>query len=213
MITLFKKQTLLFPTIWGWILILLLFFVINAVFFLNIHPLLAQTNYIKSSTLIVEGWVPDYCLKKIDSIFKAGSIKHVFVTGGPIESGSYLLQYGTFANLCALSLQKTGIPDSVISVVPAPRVLKDRTHTSAISLRTWVMENKTEIKDANIVTLGVHSRRSLMVFKKVFPESNLGVLSVSNQDYDPERWFFSSEGVKTVITETISFIYSFVSYK
>jgi DUF218 domain len=213
MITFFKKQTLFFPTLWGWILIFLFFFILNTLFFLTIHPFLAKTNSIKTSNLIVEGWVPDYCLKKVDSIYNTGTIKHIFVTGGPIERGSYLMQYTTFANLGALSLKSAGVPDSVISVVPAPFVIKDRTFTSAISLHTWLLENKIELNDATIVTLGVHSRRSLMVFKKVFPESNLGVLSVSNHDYDPDRWFFSSEGVKTVITETISFLYSLVSYE
>lgn len=212
MITFFKRQTLLFPTLWGWILIFLLFFGINTFFFLTIHPFLARTNCIKTGNIIVEGWVPDYCLKKVDSIYRTGTIKRIFVTGGPIERGSYLQQYTTFANLGALSLKKAGIPDSVISTVPSPLVIKDRTFTSAISLRTWLLDNNFKFNDANIVTLGVHSRRSLMVFKKVFPENNLGVLSVRNNDYEPDRWFLSSEGVKTVITETISFLYSLILY-
>jgi hypothetical protein len=213
MINLFKKQTLIFPTLWGWILVFFLLFIFNAFFFLTIHPFLAKTAIVKTSNLIVEGWVPDYCLKKVDSIYRTGSIKHIFVTGGPIERGSYLLQYTTFANLGALSLKKAGIPDSVITIVPAPFVIKDRTFTSAVSLRTWLLDNNIELNDANIVTLGVHSRRSQMVFKKVLPESNLGVLSIRNHDFDPDRWFFSSQGVKTVIPETISFLYSLISYE
>lgn len=213
MITLFKKQSFFFPTIWGFILIFIFVIVINTFFFLTIHPFLAQSTTVRTSCLIVEGWVPDYCLKKVDSLYNTGTIKRIFVTGGPIERGSYLLQYTTFANLGALSLQKAGIPDSVISVVPAPLVIKDRTFTSAVSLRTWFLSNKITLTNANIVTLGVHSRRSLMVFKKVLPECNLGVLSVANDSYDSRRWFLSSEGTKTVITESISFLYSLVSYQ
>jgi len=213
MIVLFKKRLILFPTLWGWFLILFIFFTLNTFFFLNIHLFLAKTNTIKSKVLIVEGWVPDYCLNKVDSLYKTGTIKHIYVTGGPIERGSYLLQYSSFANLGALSLQKAGVPDSIISVVPAPFVIKDRTFTSAVSLRSWLLENNIGLKDANIVTMGVHSRRSLMVFKKVLPECNLGVLSINNIDYDSRHWFLSSEGTKTVITETISFLYSLLSYE
>jgi hypothetical protein len=213
MITFFKKQVIFFPTLWGWTLIFLLLLIINTFLFLTIHPFLAKTKCITSNNLIVEGWVPDYCLQKVDSIYKTGTIKRIYITGGPIERGSYLLQYNTFANLGALSLIKAGIPDSIICVVPSPFVIKDRTFTSAKSLSSWLFNNQIELKDANIVTLGVHSRRSHMVFKKVFPEINLGVLSISNKDYEPDRWFFSSEGVKTVITETISFFYSLISYE
>ena len=213
MISLFKKQTVYIPTIWGWILIFLLIFVFNAFFFLKIHSFLAKTNTVKTSCLIVEGWVPDYCLKIVDSLYSTGMIDHIYVTGGPIQQGSYLLHFASYANLGARFLQQAGIPDSVISAVPAPFSIKDRTLTSAFSLRKWLEDNKTALNNANIVTLGVHSRRSLMVFKKVLPESDLGVLSVSNQDYDPKRWFFSSEGLKTVITETISYVYSFISYE
>jgi hypothetical protein len=192
---------------------LLFLFSINTFFFLTIHPFLAKTNCIKTSNLIVEGWVPDYCLKKVDSIYRTGTIKRIFVTGGPIERGSFLQQYTTYANLGALSLKYAGIPDSVISTIPSPLVIKDRTFTSAISLRTWLLDNNIELNDATIVTLGVHSRRSLMVFKKIFPEHNLGILSVRNNDYEPDQWFLSSEGSKTVITETISFLYSLLSYQ
>jgi len=206
---LFKKHQLPLPTAVGWFCIIVCLILAIIIPVATIHPFLAITRTAKINTLIVEGWLPDYCLVKVYDLYRNENVKKIYVTGGPLEHGSYLQEYKTFAALGAATLRDLGVADSIIQEIPAPYVKKDRTLTSARTLHSWLNENTVPMTDATIVTLGIHSRRSLTLFKRVFRnQCQLGVLSIENRDYDPGRWFVSSEGLKMVITETISYCYT-----
>ncbi|MGA7493600.1 MAG: hypothetical protein WB930_16225 [Syntrophobacteraceae bacterium] len=40
------------------------------------------------------------------------------------------------------------------------------------------------------------------------PDVTVGIISCADPYYDPKRWWESSEGFKTVIGETLSYIYA-----
>ena len=40
----------------------------------------------------------------------------------------------------------------------------------------------------------------------------VGVIAIENEEYDPKRWWVSSEGVRTVINETIAYVYALVIF-
>lgn len=207
---LFKKTNTYIPTLWGWILILG-FFVISSLFFLfNIHPFLSKSAPVNGEYLIVEGWLPDYALKKAAEIFFNGNYKLIISTGGPLDQGSYLILYKTEAELASKSLEANGIHDSLCIAVPAASVRKDRTYQSAVAFKEWVKRSNPNIKKVDIISLGAHTRRSSKVFQNVLgSDIKVGQIAVLNEDYDPGRWWNSSEGAKTVISEIISNIYTF----
>lgn len=134
---LFKKQQINLPTGLGWVVVIFFFLAVLCLPILKIHSFLALSKPVNSKVFIVEGWMPDYCLEQIYKIYKDQSLivkngnQHpettIFVTGGPLEQGTYLKEFKTFAALGSATLKKLGIPDSLIIEVPAPYVQKDRT--------------------------------------------------------------------------------------
>ncbi len=207
--SLFQKRKIYFPTPLGLAMILVILFIFAFFFLKNIYSFLAITKPVDSSVYIVEGWVPDYCLEIVYEKYKAHSISLIFVTGGPLEQGSFLKEYKSFAGLGATSLRKLGIPDSMIIEVSSPYVQKDRTFTSALCLKKWFSTHKKNFLKINVITLGVHARRSQILFQKAFSSSlKIGVISIPDRDYNPSTWYLSSIGLKTVLIEIISFIYT-----
>jgi len=207
---LFKKSTFYAPTITGWILIGVNLTTILLIFLLNIHPYLAKSAPVGGELLVVEGWQPDYALKEAARIFSEGNYKLLVSTGGPLDQGSYLLQYKTYAHLARLCFHEMGIADSLTVAVPAESVRKDRTYQSAIALKKWLESSEISVKKLDLLSLGAHTRRSALVFEKVLkPQIKVGKISVENADYDSGKWWKSSEGVKTVYSELISLVYTF----
>jgi hypothetical protein len=47
-----------------------------------------------------------------------------------------------------------------------------------------------------------------MLFQKAFGEDyEIGSIALIPEDYDPEKWYSSSEGVRTTINELIAYVY------
>ena len=59
-----------------------------------------------------------------------------------------------------------------------------------------------------MITAGPHARRTWLVYHKVFGAPvPVGVIPYVSQDYDPARWWTSSEGVKDVFAEGLGWVY------
>ena len=82
----------------------------------------------------------------------------------------------------------------------------------AVALRKWLLASGMSgnaVKAVNVYTLGVHARRSLLLFREALgSDFTVGIISCEDPDYDPRRWWESSEGFKTVIDETIAYAYT-----
>ncbi len=207
---LFKKTTFFAPTITGWALIGVNLFTVLLIFLLNIHPYLAKSAPIGGELLVVEGWQPDYALKEAARIFSQGNYKLLVSTGGPLDQGSYLLPYKTYAQLARLSFHEMGIAESLTVAVPAESVRKDRTYQSAVALKKWLESSELFIEKIDLLSLGTHTRRSAMVFERVLKSQiKVGKVSIENADYESAQWWKSSEGVKTLYSELISIVYTF----
>ena len=207
---LFKKSTFYVPTITGWILIGFNLSTILLIVLISIHPYLAKSAPVGGELLVVEGWQPDYAIEEAARIFSEGNYQLLVSTGGPLDQGSYLLQFETYAHLARYSFQKLGIAESLTVAVPAESVRRDRTYQSAVALKEWLDSSLISVKKIYLISLGAHTRRSALVFKKVLePGIKVGQISVENEDYDCDRWWKSSEGVKTVYSELISLVYTF----
>jgi len=65
------------------------------------------------------------------------------------------------------------------------------------------------VHSINILTEDAHARRTLLLYQKAFGKNvAVGVISVSNPNYDPTRWWRYSDGVREVIGESIAYIYA-----
>jgi len=181
----------------------------------NIHPFLAANHPIKADILVVEGWLPDFAVKEAIAEFERGGYQKIVTTGTPLEKGFYLAQYDNFAELTAATLVELGFDQDKLVAVPAPEVVRNRTAASAIALRQWIGNSGLKIESINLYTYDVHARRSWLVFKQTLaPKVKVGVIAVRSISYEPRRWWISSAGVRTIISETIAYIYArFVDWR
>lgn len=175
----------------------------------GIHPFLAIDKPIDSKILVVEGWLPDYALEQAVNEFDENNYHLLITTGGPLLKGYHLSHYKTEAEIGAAIIKKFGFDEEKIIAVPAPYIIKDRTYTPACALKKWISNSNQNIKAINLLSLGAHSRRSWILFQKALGDSiAVGIISTENLSYNPEHWWKSSDGVRTVLSEMIAYIYA-----
>lgn len=196
-------------TIQGWIVTLvsittLMLFLLN-----YIHPFLAPISPIKADILVVEGWVQDYVIKEAIQEFKKGGYKKIITTGLIIEQGSYLTQYKNFAELAEATFIALGFEQDKLIAVPGSSVVRNRTSASATALRQWLANSDLTVNSINLYSYDVHARRSWLIFKQALaPEIKVGVIAAKPLSYDPKHWWVSSEGVRSIISETVAYLYA-----
>ena len=208
---LFKRREIWIPTWQGWILAIAL--IISCITFAiaQIYPFLAVNAPISADMLVVEGWIPDYGIKAALDEFKSGSYKYLVTTGIPVERGDYLAEYKNFAEIAAATLRKMGLAADKITVISSPEVKKDRTYASAIAVRQWLEKNDIKPQSINLVSKSTHARRSWFLYKKVMNNAlRVGIISVPTENYDARKWWTYSAGVRSVINETVAYLYALI---
>jgi hypothetical protein len=194
----------------GWLLLTSAGLVAACLVFLNIHPFLAVTHRVNTNVLVVEGWIPRYAFREGAEEFKTGSYQRIFTTGGPVEgNGGYTNDYNTSASVGAESLKKFGVPDDLVQMVPSRVTARERTYSSAAALRDWFRDHNLAIHSFNVLTEDCHARRTQLLYQEAFGKKvTVGIIAVSNPDYNPKDWWRYSDGVREVIGESIAYIYA-----
>jgi hypothetical protein len=175
----------------------------------NLHGFLAKNDPIVTDVLVVEGWLPDYALAAALCEFRQGKYLQLVTIGGPIPHGSYLFSYQTFAELAVATLNALGLEPEYLLAVPDNSTGTSRTYDSATALKEWLPSANLEINSLNLLTLGTHSRRSWLLFNKAFePHVKIGAIAIEPLHYDPQQWWKSSEGSRTIVSEFIAYLYT-----
>lgn len=157
--------------------------------------------------IAVEGWLPDYALKQSASKIIEGHTARIYCTGGPLDRGSIVSDYGNYARYAAETLGRLGIPGEKIVAVPAPASRTGRTRSAASALRRSLDTETpaTEVKRINLITLGAHARRSREIYQEELGSNwEVGVIAIPDEEVDVPRWFLQSKGVKDVLSEWIA---------
>jgi len=189
-----------------------LVFIFFVVGFFSIHSFLSVTHRIPAKVMVIEGWLPDYALESALEEFKRDGYERMFTTGGPLDRGSHLREYGTFAGVAAATLLKLGAPADSLTAVPSSERYRNRTYASAVALRDHLRQMGLTNTAFNLFTEGTHARRSWLCFRRAFgPETTVGVIAIENRDYDSSAWWRYSAGVKTILSETLGFTYAWLS--
>jgi uncharacterized SAM-binding protein YcdF (DUF218 family) len=212
--SLLKRRSCLLPTARGWLLFLLVFTFAGLFLARHIHPFLALNDPLPGGILVVEGWAPDSALKDAIAEFHRNHYEKVFVTGIPLEHGGPLSEFNNYAELGSAVLIKLGMPTNEVQAVPTPNVIRDRTYTSAITLKKWLREHSMPVSKINLFTSGPHARRSRLLYEKAMGKDvAIGVIARPVDDYDPEHWWRSSPGFRTVTGETMAYLYARILFR
>jgi len=179
------------------------------VVFFGVYPFLAITHRVDAEVLVVEGWIHPYAIQFAAQEFNTHRYKRVFTTGGPVTGkGGYVNDFQTSASVGAELLEKEGLAGCV-QMVPSHVMARDRTYSSAIALRDWFRAHNMQVHAINIVTEDVHARRTRLLFEKALgSKTRVGIIAVSNVDYDTKHWWLYSQGVESIIGESIGYLYA-----
>ncbi len=204
-----KKKERWVATWFGNLLKILVFLLIIIFFVKSIHPFLAQTKPIESKILVVEGFIPDFAIEASKSIFYEGQYELMIITGKKKLKGSYVDEYENDGLHSAATLAKIGFDTTKIKVISiGDDIRKDRTYATAQAVKQW-LQKSGKSSTINVVTLGTHARRSHLLFEKALEEDFMvGIIAIEDIRFDPEKWWRSSMGVRSVIDETIAYIYA-----
>jgi uncharacterized SAM-binding protein YcdF (DUF218 family) len=168
---------------------------------------LAVSQPVHGRYLVVEGWMPAFAYQYAADVYRGGGYERVIAVGALPD---YALSNGTPREYAAVgSLMAAGIPRAAIVEAMGGPVQQDRTFHSALNVRKWLASQGITSTSLDVVTLGSHARRSRLLFAKALgPQVIVGVHAVPDPGYDLAHWWRSSEGVRSVLGETIAYVYA-----
>jgi hypothetical protein len=203
-----RRQERWVLTLTGWAIVIGLLAGLILLLGFAVEPFLALNDPINAEALVVEGWLPDYAVAAAVREFHSRPYTCVITTGGPLDAGEHLATYKTYAALCAATLSRLGVDSTRIIAVPSPRLQTDRTYASALALRRWLTISGANIHSVNVYSLGVHARRSRLLFQRALGASvPVGCIAAKDSSFDPACWWRYSAGVEGVIFESVGYLY------
>jgi hypothetical protein len=204
---LLRPRTCLLPTWRGWCALLLLTAVLATFAMRHAYAFLAPQDSRPGGFLVLEGWEPDYVLDAALAEMQQHPYDGLVVTGEPINKGAPLSEYRDSAEITVATLKKMGADPSRLHAALAAGVPRDRTYSMGAALREWLKANGHTAANINLMSLGVHARRSRLLFEKSL-EREIGLITITDRDFDPEHWWQSSAGFRGVIAESLAYIYA-----
>lgn len=208
---LFTRRTVLLPTWRGWLCLLLFSGTLVIGLGRFAHGFLSVNAPVQAEVLVVEGWLPDYAVAEALQEFHARGYKTLVTSGGPMPQGALVSGYPSYAALATATVLKLGFPKDRLAEAPAPKTYRRRTFESAKAVRARLRELGGPTRALNVVSVGPHARRTQAIYREVFAgETDIGIIAIASRDYDPERWWASSEGVKITLVEAFAWLYEAV---
>ncbi len=147
----------------------------------------------------------------IDSIQFPARSEHVLYDMN--KAGDYRQlepHFTSHSDYSACILKVLGFKDSVIAIT-ALNANISRTYSSALYFKKWYMGSPFKGRYVNIVSVGLHTRRTWMVYKKVLGrDTDVGVILIDSEEYNKYNWWKSLAGIKDTVCEMASYIYTVI---
>ena len=175
-----------------------------------LYPFLARQAPVPAEVLVVEGWMSDDLLLQAAGWAESNGVAVLVATGGPVELGSYLTKWKTYAEMTKARMAKLGLGERFeLAAVPAEKVRRGRTRESARALRAAM---GAELGAFNLASEGPHARRSWRAFRDEFAgQAEVGSVALAPTGYDDGDWWKCSDGARSVISEAIAYAYDLLS--
>lgn len=206
-----RRRTVYVPTLFGWLAFLAACAAALFIAVRGVYPFLALSRPVNARVLVVEGWMPIGQLDRVLEVYRAGGYERAVTTGGPIEELD--AAYPSYAERARSYLVRRGLAADAVVAVPAPAAERDRTWRNVLMLRDWMLRAQPGVDALDVVTSGVHGRRSWLLHQLAFgPRVRVGVVALDPSGYDPEAWWRTSLGAKDVLGEAISWAWTAVFF-
>ena len=173
------------------------------------YPFLAVDAPIGGELLVVEGWMGPEELRAVVPLARAGGYLRIVTTGGRISAWADRLGAASYAELARDFLVEEGLEADRVIALPAPDSAQDRTYRSAVQVRLWALAQDPPPRSLDVVSSGAHARRTGRLFALAFgDQATVGIRSLRSPDFDPAVWWRSSAGARTVLGESIGWLWS-----
>ena len=193
----------------GWVALSMVLGLVLVSMILFIHSFLAPIKPVEGGVLVVIGQFSDYSLKEIKDRFEEGHYKLLVTVGGKYTTGHPMAQYKSEADWTASRLNAQGVLlGKIIPVAITIYPRKDRTYYKALAVQKRLKKAGFAQASIDVVSSGVHARRTWLLFEKVFSSVDVGVIAIRPDNYDTSRWWLFSEGVRSVISESVAYLYA-----
>ena len=193
----------------GWVALSMVLGLVLVSMILFIHSFLAPIKPVEGSVLVVVGQFPDYSLKEIKDQFEEGHYKLLVTVGRKYTTGHPMAQYKSAADWTASRLNAQGVLlGKIIPIAITIYPRKDRTYYKALAVQKRLKKAGFAQASIDVVSFGVHARRTWVLFEKVFSSVDVGVIAIRPDNYDTSRWWLFSEGVRSVISESVAYLYA-----
>lgn len=204
---LLRRRQVWLPTLWGFLALGIACAAAGWLALREVYPFLAVTRPVRANVLVVEGWMPADQLDQTLEIWRAGGYEHVITTGGPITE--FVPEPGSYAERARDYLVSHGMPVETVVAVPAPASAQERSFLNAVMLREWLARSELHVDALNVVSSGVHCRRSWLLHRMAFgPQIQVGIIATVPRGYDEAGWWRTSLGAKDVLGEAISWLWT-----
>ena len=192
----------------GWLVLLLMLMLLYRIWLGNVCSWLSLSHPVEAKTLVVEGWIEDYALKNAVDFYEKNGYKHLIVTGLPITQWQDYVAFKNTAEGAGAVIRGDGFKDSIYQAVIPRTVTINRTYNTAVATRILFEKHPGWRKTFNIYSVGVHSRRTHLLFERAFGDAYIiGIIADTDKTFDPEHWWKSSKGFRNVSNEFVAFNY------
>lgn len=158
-----------------------------------------------SDDLIMDTWIVD--LPNAVRVYKSGHYHRVFLTGGPKQFPNPLHAPLNYPEMMRNALVSAGLLRAAITPVPAPFEQTDRTFSNAVAIRRWFDAHGGRPSSIDVVTVAEAARRTRLIYQRVLGDGvRVGVIPAFSRDYDPDKWWDSSQGVRDVLVELVEYL-------
>lgn len=205
---LIQRRTVWWPTLSGWILIVLLLIGPCVFWWFEGESLLSATRRQAAEILVVEAWIGNKGIQAAAAEFAnpAYNYRYIVVTGGSTSS-RWEEHHWRYTEMAKEELLRSGIPPNHIIVAPSKDTESQRTFAASTAVRHMLQEKELHPSAINVFTLGAHAMRSRLIFAKLHePAIKVGVVSWIPEDYKDTPWWKSSERAKDILTESAGFM-------
>lgn len=208
---LFQKRTIYLPTWQGGLAIVGVLLATGAAVTLNLYRFLAASDSIDGTgaadVLVMEGWAPPNVVGAAAELYKNGQFEFLATSGGRPVGNAHLLPFDSFSELGAHGLREAGVQSPII-VVPIIERSADRTRTDTLAVRMELERREIEPTSITVVSVDVHTRRSRMIYRRVFGDSApVKAVAIDPSGYSKDEWWSNSFGAKSVISEAIAYTF------
>jgi uncharacterized SAM-binding protein YcdF (DUF218 family) len=198
---LFRRYTLVLPTLSGWLLLVLVLGLVVTVVFRNAALFLIVNQPVAADYLVIEAWMEKEELEQAQAFFDSNDYQLAILVGGPIGNDFHGID-SNYARRAADYLRVKGLPEDKMAVVEAPYSAQDRTFLNAVYVREWMLEQDGKLSNIDVFSSPAHTRRSRELYQTALGENvEVGVVPSNPSNFDPVHWWRTSESGRYVVSE------------